>query len=80
MRNHPRSKPHHAAAAQAPEPTPEPAPPTPKPAPEPPAPPEPTPERPELFVVPPLPYATPALMRVHRQAYRDYILAGGTPI
>jgi hypothetical protein len=77
MRNHPRSKPHHAAAAQAPEPTPEPAPPAP---PAPPTPPEPTPERPELFVVPPLPYATPALMRVHRQAYRDYILAGGTPI
>jgi hypothetical protein len=31
-------------------------------------------------VVPPAPYATPALMRVHRQAYRDYIAAGGTPM
>jgi hypothetical protein len=72
MRNHPRAKPHHA---QAPEPTPEP---TPTPAPEPPTPaPQ---EMPEPLAAPPLPYATPALMRVHRQAYRDYILAGGTPI
>jgi hypothetical protein len=76
MRNHPRSKPHHAAAAQAPEPTPEPAPPTPAPEPPTPAP----QETPEPLAAPPLPYATPALMRVHRQAYRDYILAGGTPI
>jgi hypothetical protein len=34
----------------------------------------------EPLVVPPLPYATPALMRVHRQAYRNYIAAGGTPM
>jgi hypothetical protein len=37
-------------------------------------------DAPETQVVPPAPYATPALMRVHRQAYRDYITAGGTPM